>query len=112
MMKTSPEAASSTSRHGPGARGDLVAKQLRPDLEVRFGRICFGMFLDHGRIDGAQLGASLIEGDTGSETAEELSHAMDTAGDHGGGEMMRAGDDVGDDFGVLRDMGRRVRGRR
>jgi len=61
-------------------------KQLRPDLKVRFGRICFGMFLDHSPVDGAQLGASLIEGGTGSETAKEFSHAMDTAGDHGGGD--------------------------
>src|SRR5262249_39924511 len=30
------------------------------------------------------------------------SHAMDAAGDHGGGEVVRAGDDIGDDFGVLR----------
>src|SRR5262249_48980404 len=60
------------------------------------------MFLGHGPIDGAQLGASLIEGDTGSETTKQLGHAMDTAGDHGGGEVVRAGDDIGDDFGVLR----------
>src|SRR5438477_11653121 len=76
-------------------------KQLRPNLKVRFGRICFGMFPDHGPVDGAQLGASLIEGGSGSETAKELSHAMDTTGDHGGGEVVRAGDDIGDDFGVL-----------
>ena len=59
------------------------------------------MFLDHGRVDGAQLGAGLVEGDAGSETAEELGHAMDAAGDHGCREVMRTGDDVGDDFGVL-----------
>jgi hypothetical protein len=59
------------------------------------------MFLDHGPVDGAQLGARLIEGGTGSETAKEFSHAMDTAGDHGGGDVVRAGDDIGDDFGVL-----------
>jgi hypothetical protein len=35
------------------------------------------MFLDHKPVDGAQLGASLIEGGTGSEMAEEFSHAMD-----------------------------------
>ena len=35
----------------------------------------------------------------GSEAAEKFGHAMDAAGDHGGGEMVRAGDDVGDDFG-------------
>jgi hypothetical protein len=60
------------------------------------------MFLDHGSIDGAQLSPSLIESDTGSQTTKELSHAMDTAGDHGGGEVVRAGDDIGDDLGVLR----------
>src|SRR5580658_9463863 len=60
------------------------------------------MFLDHGPIDGAQLGASLIERGAGSETAKELGHAMDTGSDHGGGEVVRAGNDVGDDFGVLR----------
>src|SRR5229473_914206 len=40
----------------------------------------------------------IFEGSTGSEAAEELGHAMDAAGDHGGGEMMRAGDHVGDNF--------------
>src|SRR5438445_6669552 len=59
------------------------------------------MFLDHGPVNGAQLGASLIQGGTGSQAAKELRHAMDTASDHGGGDVMRAGDDVGDDFGVL-----------
>src|SRR5580704_13893206 len=59
------------------------------------------MLLNHGPVDGAQLGAGLIEGGTGSETAKELSHAMDTTGDHGGGEVVRAGDDISNDFGVL-----------
>src|SRR5260370_30318624 len=35
------------------------------------------------------------------ETAEELRHAMDTASDHDCREMVRAGDDVGDEFGIL-----------
>src|ERR1700722_8942808 len=60
------------------------------------------MVLLHHGVGGAQLSASLIESDSGSETAEKLSHAMDAAGDHGCGKMMRAGDDVGDDFGILR----------
>src|SRR5712692_6013721 len=59
------------------------------------------MFFGHGPIDGAQLGASLIEGDTGSKTAKQRGHAMEPVGDHGGGKVMRAGDDVGDDFGIL-----------
>ena len=66
------------------------------------GEYASGCSLDHGPVDGAQLGASLIEGGAGSETAEEFSHAMDTAGDHGGGEMVRAGNDIGDDFRFLR----------
>src|SRR5439155_24881491 len=61
----------------------------------------FAMFFGHGPVDGAQLGASLIEGDTGSETAKELSHSMDAAGDHSCREVVRAGNDVGDDFGML-----------
>src|SRR5258708_32867447 len=60
------------------------------------------MVLLHHRVGGAQLSASLIERDSGSETAEKLSHAMDAASDHGGGKMVRAGDHVGDDFGILR----------
>src|SRR5208282_1683992 len=54
-----------------------------------------------GPVDRAQLGASLIEGDTGSETAKELRHAMDAAGNHGCRKVVRAGHDVGDDFGIL-----------
>src|ERR1700726_5031867 len=60
------------------------------------------MFFGHGPIDGTQFGASLIEGDTGSETPKELGHTMEAVGDHRRGSMMRAGGDVGDDFGVLR----------
>src|SRR3989454_8564914 len=59
------------------------------------------MGFGHSPVDGAQLGASLIDGDTGSETAKEFGHAMDAAGHHGCREVVRAGDDVGHDFGVL-----------
>src|SRR5215813_11892425 len=55
----------------------------------------------HRGVDRAQLSTSLVESGSGRETAEKFSHAMNAAGDHGRGEMMRAGDDVGDDFGVL-----------
>ena len=63
------------------------------------------MFFHHGRVGGTQLGAGLVESGAGREAAEELGHAVDAAGDHGGGEMVRAGDDVGDDFrvGGIRD---------
>src|SRR5277367_6413807 len=33
------------------------------------------------------------------QAAEHFGHAMFATGDHGGGEMVRTGDDIGDDFG-------------
>src|SRR5580704_19094742 len=60
------------------------------------------MLLLHRRVGGAQLSAGLIDGDSRSETPEKLRHAMDAPSDHGCGEMMRAGDDVGNNFGILR----------
>src|SRR5712692_5762271 len=59
------------------------------------------MFFGHGSVDGAQFDAGLLERDTGSETAKELGHTVEAVGDHGGGKMMRAGDDVGDDLRIL-----------
>src|SRR5580704_14540047 len=59
------------------------------------------MVLFHRGVGGAQLGAGLIESDSGSQTSEKLRHAMDAARHHGCGEMMRAGDNVGDDFGFF-----------
>src|SRR6266478_6297467 len=60
------------------------------------------MRFSHSAVDGAQLGASLIEGDTRSETRKEFSHAMDTSGHHGCRKVVRTGDDVGHDFRLLR----------
>src|SRR6267378_8103073 len=59
------------------------------------------MCIGNGPVDGAQLSASLIEGGTGSETTKELRHAVEAASDHGCREVVRAGDDVGYDFGIL-----------
>src|SRR5712691_1723666 len=59
------------------------------------------MGFGHGAVDGAQLGASLLEGGTRSETAKKLRYAMDAAGDHSCRKVMRTGDDVSDEFGVL-----------
>src|SRR5467141_4045763 len=59
------------------------------------------MCIGNGPVDGAQLSASLIEGGTGSETAKEFRHAVEAASDHGCREVVRAGDDVGHDFGIL-----------
>ena len=63
------------------------------------GGVGFGMLFDHGGVNGLEFGAGRFRGGAGSEAAEQLGHAMDAARDHRGGEMMRAGDDVGDDFG-------------
>src|SRR5712672_1724725 len=60
------------------------------------------MRFGHSTVDGAQLGASLIKGDTRSETRKEFGHAMDAAGHHGCREVVRTGDDVGHDFRLLR----------
>ena len=58
------------------------------------------MIFLHRGVDRAQFGAGLVESDAGSEVAEKFGHAMDAARDHGGGKVVRTGDDVGDDFSV------------
>src|ERR1700740_2278156 len=65
------------------------------------------MIFLHGGVDRAQIGASLLESDAGSEAAKKLGHAMEAVSDHGGGKVMRASDDVSDDFrvGRIRDGG-------
>src|SRR5271156_5078705 len=68
---------------------------------MRFLRISFGVVLLHRGVDGGQLSVSLIQSDSWSETPEKLRHAMDAASDHGCRKMMRTGDHVGDDFGIL-----------
>src|SRR5690349_1385270 len=87
--------------NGASTGGQLVAKELGGNFEVGLLRVCVRvLFLDSG-IDGLQFRASLLEGGPGSEAAEEFGHAMNAAGDHRRGEMVRAGDDVGDDLRVL-----------
>ena len=76
-------------------------EKLRINAEVGFGGIGFGMVFLDCRVDGAQLGAGIVESGAGGEAAEEFGHAMDAPGDHGGGKMMRAGHHVGDDFRIL-----------
>ena len=50
-------------------------------------------------MDGAELGTGGLDIDAGSEAAEELGHPMHASIDHRRVEVMRAGDDVGDDLG-------------
>src|SRR5712692_5527375 len=82
------------------ARSDLLTEEFGVDLKVCLGRIGVGMVLEHRTVDGAKFGAGLIESDTGSEAAEEFRHAMDAPVLHGRGQMMGAGDNVGNDFGI------------
>jgi hypothetical protein len=56
----------------------------------------------HGGVHRAQLGAGLVESGAGSKLTEKFGHAMDAAGDHGGGKMMRADDQVADNLSVRR----------
>src|SRR5713101_4673088 len=86
--------------NGSSAGSDLVTEKFGVDLEMCLGRIGVGMILDHRTVDGAKFGAGLIKSDAGSEAAEEFGHAMDTTGDHGSGEMVRAGNNVGNDFSI------------
>ena len=58
--------------------------------------------------DGAELGASRLETGAGCEAPEELGHTMDAPGHHRCRQMMRTGDDVGDDLGFRRVWHRRL----
>src|SRR5262249_10518341 len=58
------------------------------------------VFLHRG-IRRAQFGTGLSESGTRREAAKDLCHTMDAPGYHGGGEVVRASDDVRNDFGVL-----------
>src|SRR5262245_2122540 len=66
------------------------------------------MFLDNRTVHGAQLGAGGVERLIRRQPAEELRHPMHTSVDHRRVEMVWTGDDVGDDFGLLRIGNRRL----
>jgi hypothetical protein len=85
-------------KNGAGLGSDLVAEEGYVDLRVV--SVGLGMLLDHGGVRAAHIGARRFDGGSGSQAAEELRHAVDAALHHGGGEMVRAGDDVCDDFGI------------
>ena len=56
------------------------------------------MLLDHRAMNSTQLSARLLESRTGRKAGEQLGHPMYTSGHHCCREMMRAGDDVSDNF--------------
>jgi len=53
----------------------------------------------HRLVLGGEFGASGFESGVRLEAREDVGHAMKAARDHCRGEVMRAGDDVGDEFG-------------
>ena len=53
---------------------------------------------NHGRVGRAQFGACRVQCGARRKAGKDFGHAMFTPRDHGGGKMMRAGYDVGDDF--------------
>ena len=106
-MKTSPDAASSTSST-VRARDVIWSRSSTASIwKSAFGEYASGCSFIIARVDGAQLGARRFEVDAGREPAEQLRHAMDAARHHRRRQMMRAGHDVGDDLGF-----RRIRHRR
>ena len=94
-------------QNGARAGSNLVAEHPGINAVAGVIGIRIGMVLHHGGVHRAQFGARLVESGAGSKLAEEFGHAMDAAGDHGGGKMMRAGDQVADDlrFGGIRHGG-------
>ena len=86
--------------NGSSTGSDLLTEEFGVDLEMRLGRIGVGMILDHRAVDGAKFGAGLFKSDAGGEAAEEFGHVMDAPVLHGRGQMMGAGDNVGNDFGI------------
>ena len=66
------------------------------------------MLAHHRGVNGNQLGAGLVKGDTGRKSSEQLRHPMRPAGHHRGLEVMGAGHDVRDDLGVGRVGHRRL----
>ena len=66
------------------------------------------MLLDHRRVNRAQFGARRVQVGARRQPGEELGHPVDAAVDHRRRQMVRAGDDVGDDLGLGRVGDRRL----
>ena len=78
----------------------MIAKHYGINAKIGFRTIGIRVVTDHVGVDRAEVGASSIESYAGLEAGEELRHAVDASGNHRGGEVVRACDDVGDDFRV------------
>ena len=101
-MKTSAEAASSTSRMVRA--GEMIwSRRFTASMRksaLRLIRLRMG--LDDGSVHGAKLRARRLEIDAGRQPAEELRHPVHPPVHHRRVEMVRARHDVGDDLGFLR----------
>jgi len=87
-------------KHRLGLGGDLVAPNVGLDAEVRLHRVRLGMLFNHRGVGDPELRPRLFQSRARGQPAEQLRHAVDAPGDHGGREVVRAGDDVGDDLGL------------
>ena len=108
MTNTSAGRREQDEQHGSRARGDLIAQPHRVDAEVGLGRVRLRMLLDDGAVHRAQFGAGRLDVGARREPAEHLRHPMLAAGHHRRRQMMRAGDDVGDELGLRRIRHRRL----
>ena len=108
ITNTRPDAASSTSST---VRARDVIWSRRRTASMRksaFLRIRLGVFLDDGAVNGPQLGSRRLEVGARRETAEQLRHPVFAPGDHRRRQVVRAGHDVGDQFGFGRVGDRRL----
>ena len=94
-------------QHGARPRGDLIAQRHRVDAEIGLDRVRLRIRLADAAVRRAQLGARRLDVGAWREPAEQLRHPMLAAGDHRRRQVMRAGDDVGDELGFSRIRHRR-----
>jgi hypothetical protein len=90
-------AASRTAAAAPAASAPGSCTDVK---KLAASRDRFRMLVDDGCVHRRQLGACLFNRRTGGEPAEEVRYPVIAARDHRRPEMMRAGDDVRDDFRV------------
>src|SRR5206468_12942272 len=84
----------------------LGAQQPSLDPEIRSRRVLCWMRFDHCSMHGPEFRARRLESCTKSELAKEFRHAMNASVLHGRGEMVRAGHNVRNDFGICRILDR------
>ena len=77
--------------------GDLIVERRRGQPHLGIGRVRLRVFAHDVGVHRLQFRAGRFERRTGGKTAEQFRHAVRAHRDHGRPEVMRAGDDVGDD---------------